>query len=103
MNNSRIFDGRLLDDAVTEIQDVSTAAERVDCALVALRDFLWRTQKNRRIHIALQRNFRPECLARSSAMSARQSTLSTLAPARRIGRHQMVGCFGVINHRNFAA
>ena len=81
MKSCACLDGRVLENAVAEIQDVACAAERCDGFLRGAANCFGRAEEDGWVDIALHGDLGPRS-GRRARKSTRQSTLRTFAPER---------------------
>src|SRR2546430_1741354 len=92
----------MLQNAVAKVEDVTVATEGINGAQSYLANFLVRAKQDRRIDVALQRDFWTQRLSNLSQVHAPIDAEHIRTGARH-GGEQMLCRFGVINHGDRAA
>src|SRR2546421_12106660 len=92
----------MLQNAVAKVEDVTVATEGINGAQSYLANFLVRAKQDRRIDVALQRDFWTQRLSNLSQVHAPIDAEHIRTGARH-GGEKMVCRFGVINHGDRAA
>jgi hypothetical protein len=98
----RVFHGRVLQNAVAEIEDVAVSAEFGSKIESAPADFFLRAEENRRVQIALQRNM---WTGEGAELTEGNTPVDTeyVRAGFHDSRKQVVGGFRVVDDRNGAA
>src|SRR5229473_93956 len=96
-----IFNGRLLQDSVAQIEDVASSPERADGGERHVANFLRRAEQYGRVDVSLQYDSWAEHLSNLSQVNAPVDTEDSCARTRH-GREQMLRGPGVVDDRNGA-
>src|SRR6266404_4505234 len=92
-----VFDRRVLQNAVAEVEDMPVATEGINRGQGHIANFLGRGKQNSWIDVALQGDFWADGLSNLGQVDAPIDTQNICSGARG-GGEQMLGGFGVINH-----
>src|SRR5207247_458796 len=95
---SIVLDRRILQNAMTEIEDVAAAAKRTNSAQRRIANFLWRSEQDGGIDISLQCNFGTQQFANFGQIHAPVHA-ERICARTSCGGKQMLRRLRVINHR----
>ena len=93
-----VLDRRILQNAMTEIEDVAAAAKRTNSAQRRIANFLWRGEQDGGIDISLQCNFGTQQFANFGQIHAPVHA-ERICARTSCGGKQMLRRLRVINHR----